>query len=555
MNKFYILTTICWVLLAAFMAVCLSIGIVGGYEFNDPTIPHISEVTNTGDFIRTDGTSVTSARIPFLLGISTPFPAESVFGGIVRLNSNTYMDYDVPLIFGSLEHFFMFQNSTTSQFQMWNNNLVGELFNIDENTGKMNVLIPINSTQNITSEDQICDKNGCIGAGVGTTYYADENYINKNTTDAFVFNESKMNNTINILGLLLGFNSTYNASYLYYSDGTYIIKNSTNGFNLNETVLNNTIKILGVSLGFNTTVNIFDQTLNTTSNVTFDNITANNVRFNSMKIAGNIDNRGANVTTMNINVSGVIDIGNSTVLASTSRLKIYRDNSYGWVQVPTEGLRFDTSYGVVSIGVAPNTQYTLAVKAVTTSTVRHDGASFVVGTSGTGTKAAVHGFENEVNGGSTATGIITDATASFNQLSITSAENITTGSGVVAKYRFYSNTGKVTNYKGLSSVITLAGGNVSNTTGLYIENPTKTTGTIDENYGIYLENQSAGTVNYAIYSVDGRSYFGGNVTIGKLLSLSVYSGTLPTCNVRGLVANNGTGLYYCNSTNWNLVVN
>ena len=46
-----------------------------------------------------------------------------------------------------------------------------------------------------------------------TTYYSDEKYINKNSSNAFILNETKLNLTINNFGINVGFNSTYNSTY------------------------------------------------------------------------------------------------------------------------------------------------------------------------------------------------------------------------------------------------------------------------------------------------------------------------------------------------------
>jgi hypothetical protein len=49
--------------------------------------------------------------------------------------------------------------------------------------------------------------------------------------------------------------------------------------------------------------------------------------------------------------------------------------------------------------------------------------------------------------------------------------------------------------------------------GIHLTNPAGT-GTIATNYGLYIENQTKGTTNYAIYSNGGTNYFAGNVGIG-----------------------------------------
>lgn len=59
---------------------------------------------------------------------------------------------------------------------------------------------------------------------------------------------------------------------------------------------------------------------------------------------------------------------------------------------------------------------------------------------------------------------------------------------------------------------------ITNGRSLYIPDASKTSnGSITNNYGIYIENQTAGgTLNYAIYSVGGNSYFGGNIGINEI---------------------------------------
>jgi len=54
----------------------------------------------------------------------------------------------------------------------------------------------------------------------------------------------------------------------------------------------------------------------------------------------------------------------------------------------------------------------------------------------------------------------------------------------------------------------------TNARGIYIKDFTGTAGFATTAYGIYIEQQTKGTDNYQIYSVGGKSYFGGDVGIG-----------------------------------------
>jgi hypothetical protein len=61
-----------------------------------------------------------------------------------------------------------------------------------------------------------------------------------------------------------------------------------------------------------------------------------------------------------------------------------------------------------------------------------------------------------------------------------------------------------------------AGAIITNAYGVYVANPIAT-GTITNNYGLYIASQTAGsTLDYAIYSAGGQSYFAGNVGIGTI---------------------------------------
>jgi hypothetical protein len=74
-------------------------------------------------------------------------------------------------------------------------------------------------------------------------------------------------------------------------------------------------------------------------------------------------------------------------------------------------------------------------------------------------------------------------------------------------------TGAVTNNTPLDVMGKLSAGTTTTARGVYIRN-FGGTGTVTNVYGIYLEQQTKGANTYQIYSVGGKSYFGGDVGIG-----------------------------------------
>ncbi len=74
-------------------------------------------------------------------------------------------------------------------------------------------------------------------------------------------------------------------------------------------------------------------------------------------------------------------------------------------------------------------------------------------------------------------------------------------------------TGAVTYNTPIDVMGALSAGTTTTARGLYIRN-FGGTGTVTNVYGIYLEQQTKGTNTYQIYSVGGKSYFGGDVGIG-----------------------------------------
>ena len=68
-------------------------------------------------------------------------------------------------------------------------------------------------------------------------------------------------------------------------------------------------------------------------------------------------------------------------------------------------------------------------------------------------------------------------------------------------YGLYNNPtitdGIVTNTYGILSGLTITGGAVTNNYGLFLNNPSKSVGTLINNYGVYVDAQTSGTNNYA----------------------------------------------------------
>jgi hypothetical protein len=91
---------------------------------------------------------------------------------------------------------------------------------------------------------------------------------------------------------------------------------------------------------------------------------------------------------------------------------------------------------------------------------------------------------------------------------------VTAVKGVAAKATA-GNFGNVTNIYGVhASTSSTTFGTVSNSYNFYGAAPTNGIGILTNAYGLYLENITAGTTNYSIYSAGGTNYFAGNVGIG-----------------------------------------
>ncbi|HSA92502.1 MAG TPA: right-handed parallel beta-helix repeat-containing protein [Terriglobales bacterium] len=95
--------------------------------------------------------------------------------------------------------------------------------------------------------------------------------------------------------------------------------------------------------------------------------------------------------------------------------------------------------------------------------------------------------------------------------------------------------GNVSKAVGLNSYVdmSVAGTTVSDMMGLWVESNARSAGTVTTNYGIKIDNQTAGSTNYALHSGTGLVHFGGNLEFeGSTLDSfkTTFSITDPTAN-------------------------
>ncbi len=122
-------------------------------------------------------------------------------------------------------------------------------------------------------------------------------------------------------------------------------------------------------------------------------------------------------------------------------------------------------------------------------------------------------FSPEIINGTTHTGVLTAESIVVNPL-LSAAETASNlyGSRIVM---IAAGSGNATNIYGSHvSMTKFNTGTVSNVYQYYAANPANTIGTIGTSYGLYIEDITGSTNNYAIYSEGGDNYFGGNVGIG-----------------------------------------
>jgi len=109
-------------------------------------------------YIRTDGSSTTTAQIPFAVGIHSE--GDSQFEGDTYHNQSIY--------FGTDEDFRFIYDSVAGLFRFSQGSTLGGILTVNENTGLINIYYPINSSKGINSTGKICDSVGCITVGAGT---------------------------------------------------------------------------------------------------------------------------------------------------------------------------------------------------------------------------------------------------------------------------------------------------------------------------------------------------------------------------------------------------
>lgn len=113
----------------------------------------------------------------------------------------------------------------------------------------------------------------------------------------------------------------------------------------------------------------------------------------------------------------------------------------------------------------------------------------------------------------------------------------------------YTFTGNISKNWGLYTTTDIRSGTIDNNYGVYAANPIKSgTGAIGVNFGLYIENQTAGTSNYGLYSAGGRNYLGGEIVTDGTVFANMQGGNIRfkfdgTINDGGIIAG-GDGSFY-----------
>jgi len=114
----------------------------------------------------------------------------------------------------------------------------------------------------------------------------------------------------------------------------------------------------------------------------------------------------------------------------------------------------------------------------------------------------------------TGTSAISKVFGFYSRPYMSSSGNVSTLSGFVTDPYFWGSTGDVTDVVGLKMRGGAYGGSatstITNWKQLWIAQPIRGT----NRYGIYIDDITGGTANYAIYSAGGKSYFAGDIGIG-----------------------------------------
>lgn len=116
----------------------------------------------------------------------------------------------------------------------------------------------------------------------------------------------------------------------------------------------------------------------------------------------------------------------------------------------------------------------------------------------------------------------------------------------------YSFAGIMSKNWGLYTTVSIKSGTIDNNYGAFMANPLKSgTGSVGVNYGLYIENQTAGNSNYSIYSEGGRNYLGGDVVVAGMVSALNQGSNFRfkfngTNNDGGVIAGSDGSLYFAN---------
>lgn len=216
-------------------------------------------------------------------------------------------------------------------------------------------------------------------------------------------------------------------------------------------------------------------------------------------LGGNLSVAGSSTIpfiTGNTSVSGAISAGGTAI---DSR-KYVNVNITGIDATP--GSFYGGYFSLAGNGNNENSLTALMGEATRTSGAFSHGA--IVGVQG---KAVIN------------SGLTSDAVTAFSSEAQALGGDVNQAYGLFSSVLSYTSPANIdTAYGVYSDVAAATSGNIGSARALYgkVRKFGSPSGTITSAYGLYLEDITAGTTNnYAIYSLGGKSYFAGNVGIGK----------------------------------------